>query len=58
MIKTCPYCREEFDTEEHSFKKSWCCQDCFLADLDMHLEKQWEERKERKLSEDDWREDR
>lgn len=55
MIKTCPYCREEWDTEETpGFQKRWCCRDCFLGDLDRHLEEQWEERVLRgKLNEDE-----
>ena len=56
MLMKCasPICREEFDTWEHTpFKGRWCCRDCYLSDLDQHLELKWEAQ-----NEDDPREDR
>jgi hypothetical protein len=62
MMMKCdsPICKREFDTWEHcAFKWRWCSQDCYLSDLDEHLEAKWEaDREIREVDEDNWREDR
>ena len=61
MIKICasPICRFEFDTWDITpFKGRWCSRDCYLSDLDQHLERKWEAEMEGRLMEDDPREDR
>jgi len=61
MIKKCasPICDNEYDTWDHLFFKGrWCCRDCYLSDLDQHLEAKWEARIEDRMCEDDPREDR
>ena len=52
----CQYCREEFD--ELYFRGRWCSRDCYLGDLDRHLEAKWEADMEGRLMEDDPKEDR
>ena len=65
MKITCasPICKREFDTWERcAFKVRWCSRDCYMSDLDEHLEAKWEgerdERLIRDMNEDDWRQDR
>jgi hypothetical protein len=54
MIKTCPACKEEFDTADvFPWHGKWCCETCYLSDLDQYLERKWESQ-----NEDDPREDR
>jgi len=59
MTKTCPACKEDFDTwDVLPWHGKWCCETCYLSDLDQHLEAKWEAEMEGRLMEDDPMEDR
>jgi hypothetical protein len=61
MLMKCasPICRRDFDTWEHTpFKVRWCSRDCYLSDLDQHLEAKWEAEMEGRMIEDDPKENR
>ena len=61
MLMKCasPICFVHFDTwEQTPFKGKWCSQDCYLSDLDQHLESKWEAQIEDRMCEDEPMEDR